>query len=147
MEILEYREEYKTGCLAVLKSNIGQYIAEWELEEYMQFLEKEAGIEPYFVIVNGDDVLACGGFCVTPKKVVLTWGLVKNSHHGQGIGTLLLCYRLQRIQEEFSALPIQLDTSQKTQGFSAKYGFEPTEVIPNGYMQGLDKVYIAHGNS
>lgn len=144
MEILEYSGQHKEDCVSVLRSNIGSYIAEWELQEYVEFLDGEATVEPYFIVVDKGDVVACGGFAATPEKVVLTWGLVRNDLHGQGVGKLLLHHRLRCIQERFGALPIHIETSQKTQGFFQKYGFEPVEIVKDGISQGLDKVYMVY---
>ena len=144
MNILEYRDEFRDDCLDVLKSNVGKFIAAWEVDEYEKYLKTQAHQESYFVVLDGKEVVACGGYGIVNGTAFLSWGLVRRNRHGEGIGTLLLSYRLNRISTDYSGLPLKIDTSQNTQGFYQKFGFYPTKVVNDGYDKGLDKVYMEY---
>ncbi|MEM8995016.1 MAG: GNAT family N-acetyltransferase [Acidobacteriota bacterium] len=143
MEIIDYSGEHQKDCVRVLESNLGQYFVEREIRDFVEFLEGEATVEPYFVVINdAAEVAACGGITATADKAVLTWGLVEHRLHGKGIGQLLLRHRLRSIRERYGALPVEIETSQKTQGFFEKYGFRPVRRDEDGISKGLDRVLM-----
>jgi ribosomal protein S18 acetylase RimI-like enzyme len=65
--------------------------------------------------------------------------MVKNDHHGRGVGRLLLEERLRHIHEDGRFTAVLMNTSQYTLGFFEKYGFETERVIPDGYAPGLHR--------
>lgn len=141
MEIVPYEPRFMSGCLTLFKGNQGKYFAEAEYEEFKEFLETNNS--PYYVVWDGEDVVACGGWYYKPDvSAYLTWGMVSRQLHGQGVGTLLVKHRLAAIKQAAGATqtPIQIDTSQHTQGFYGKFGFVVTEVEPNGFGEGIDRV-------
>lgn len=144
MKIIRYQENYKDECLRVFRSNIGTYFAEWESSEFEEFLDAYAIKLPYFVVVDNDEVVACGGYYQKDGLAGLSWGMVERRHHGESIGKALLLHRLTCIEEEYGNITVEIDTSQLTQGFFEKYGFIPTKVEKDGYKPGLDKVYMTY---
>lgn len=130
--------------MGILKSNVGKYIAEWEIDEYEKYLHGQVHHEPYFVVIDHGEIVACGGYGVENNVAILSWGLVKRNRHRTGIGTTLLKYRLKSLFERNNGIPLRIDTSQHTQGFYQKFGFHPIEVVKDGYEKGMDKVYMEY---
>ncbi|MGC4005213.1 MAG: hypothetical protein QM811_19675 [Pirellulales bacterium] len=54
----------------------------------------------------------------------------------------LLRWRLARIRQIAHARCVLLDTSQHTAPFFARFGFETTRTIADGYEPGLDKIFM-----
>jgi len=144
MKFVRYRAEHKQDCLNVFKSNMGRFFNANELENYESYLNRHARSLPYFVVIQNDEVVACGGYAVARGMATLSWGMVALQHHGKAIGNLLLLFRLKALQKDYGDIPLTIDTSQKTRSFFEKYGFEPTAIETNGYGGGLDKIIMEY---
>lgn len=142
MKIEPYSSLHRAGCLAVFDSNIDLYFADYERDEFVYFLDHETDALPYFVILDGSVVVACGGYCRKAESVSLTWGMVTRTLHGQGLGTRLTTYRLDRIATEYAGVPLTIETSQHSMGFYARAGLTVVEHIKDGYEPGLDRVLM-----
>ena len=94
------------------------------------------------VVIDKDEVVACGGYDREDNIATLSWGMVECSRHGESIGKYLLLHRLNGIRKDYGSITVKIYTSQHTQGFYQKYSFVPTSVEKNGYKEGLDKVYM-----
>ena len=79
---------------------------------------------------QNDEIVACGGHGYHGKKqaVVLCWGMVHADFHKQRLGEFLLIERLKQIYKDFGETLVQIDTSQHSQGFFERYGFQVKEV-------------------
>ncbi len=75
--------------------------------------------EQYYVVLKQHQVVGCGGYYIEPdhSKAVLTWGLLHNTFHKQGLGKAFALYRLKAIQSICPTCMIALDTSQHTYSF------------------------------
>lgn len=144
MIIESYNKAHFSQCVAIFDSNLGKYFAECERKYFTDFLEYHACRLPYFVVLVNDEVVACGGYELEGGCVTLSWGMVKRELHGQGFGSELVEYRLNRISREYSELPVKIDTSQHTQAFYEKQGFAIHKTIKDGYKEGLDKVCMKY---
>ncbi|MEM1181698.1 MAG: GNAT family N-acetyltransferase, partial [Acidobacteriota bacterium] len=134
----------KEHCIDILKSNVGTYMVAPEIDDYAGFLDGEAREEPYFVIFDGERAVACGGLAATADRVILTWGMVRHSLHGRGVGELLLEHRLRCAADKYGSMPVHIDTSQKTEGFYKKYGFETVKRVKDGHFPGIDQVLMVY---
>ncbi len=139
MEIHPYSEEFFDQCIAIFLSNQDRYFADYELDEYTVFLQRVAHTESYFVGIEQQRVIACGGFEEWDDEMVLTWGMVERQHHGHGYGKILTTYRIQAIQSRFPERTIKIETSQFSHGFYEKQGFTIQSIEKDGFEPGLDK--------
>lgn len=130
----------REACMAVFMSNTPQYFAVEEAPDFQSFLERRPC--PYFVVLQNEQVVACGGYGVDPAKntIVLAWGMVHADLHKQNIGSFMLVERLKAIHQEHGESVIQIDTSQYSKGFFARHGFQETGFTENYYAPGLHRV-------
>jgi predicted GNAT family N-acyltransferase len=139
-----YHPKHKEACLVVFKSNMPKYFLLEELTDYDQWLDEKASNGRYFVCLQENQVVACGGYFYDEdrEKAGLSWGMVNAELHGTGIGTQLTTYRVQKMKEAFPDSTYMIDTSQHTAPFYERMGFVTQEVTPNGYGEGMDKYYM-----
>lgn len=137
--IREYESEDKKACLSIFDSNVPDYFVDNERQEYLEWLD-ETDRAPYYVLSLGNEIVAAGGIYVDNEKNVagLAWGMVDNSKHKQGLGRLLTVHRLQLMDQLYPDLDQHLETSQLTEAFYKKFGFETIERVPEGFGPGLD---------
>ncbi len=135
-----YTPADETDCLALFDSNTPKYFGSAERPDFENFLKRLPC--PFFVVESEGLVIACGGYCAEQKteKIVLAWGMVRSDLHRQGIGTFLLQERLKAIFRENPSAQIIIDTSQHSQSFFARFGFQQTGFTPNYYAPGLHRV-------
>ena len=145
MKISKYKESDFEGCMNVFDSNMPRYFAEWERDDYATYLLNHASKEPYFVCKSDDRVIGCGGYFIDGDCADLSWGMVLNNSHGQGIGTALMKHRLEHLRQRTDKMHVRIDTSQHTQGFYEQLGFKVVRTITNGYTEGLHKVFMEYG--
>lgn len=122
-----YREDDRAACVALFESNVPEYFAEVELEDFLETLQY---IDRYWVIEQaGEGIVACGGYAGVPDEpgvAALCWGMVRRDLHRRGLGDFLAGERLRRIDadEDFNAVVIE--TTRFSCGFYARYGFVVT---------------------
>ena len=66
--------------------------------------------------------------------------MVHAEFHKQRLGEFMLIERLRQIFTDFSETVVQIDTSQHSQGFFERYGFQVKEVTENYFAMGLHRV-------
>lgn len=148
MTIREYIATDKNYCLAAFESNMPRYFFPNELEDFRQFLdiqvtsgynENETG--RYYVVERDGRVIGCGGFVLnhTAKDARMTWGLIHNDAHHQGLGKELLLWRIKEIRALSEHCTIALDTTQYTAAFFEKMGFKTIAVTENFYGPGMHR--------
>ncbi len=147
MTIRPYVAADKEKCIATFKSNMPKYFAEHELADFEEWLDEQperhtvGGTDEYFVVELDDKIIACGGYAYDKEKneARLTWGLVNNSLHKQGIGRMFVEYRVKAVKNQFPSCHIALDTTQHVYPFFEKLGFKTTQVTENFYSEGLHR--------
>lgn len=139
IEMRPYKNEDLEAVLAVFRSNIPKYFVPTEEAELREFLAAHA--EAYYVCEVDGEVVGAGGFAANSdgQTVSLCWGMVRSDHLGTGLGKKLTMFRIEKARENFGGRPIVISTSQHTQGFYEKLGFEMTRHTPDGYGPGIDK--------
>ena len=145
MVVREFSPLDAEGCLAIFESNTPTYFLPYEREDYEQFLAKLPGA---YLIVESEAgrILACGGYAQDNETTaVLTYGMVHADHHRQSLGTRLLEERLERIRREFEVMKVVVNTTQLTEGFFARFGFQTEIVTPDQYAPGLHGVRMSLG--
>ena len=135
-----YQHEDKDRCIEIFMSNTPRYFGVEETEEFRQFLETLPCA--YFVATQKNKVLACGGHGYHGKKqvIVLCWGMVHAEFHKQRLGEFMLIERLKQIYKDFGPSVVQIDTSQHSQGFFERYGFQVKEITENYFAASLHRV-------
>jgi len=142
-----YQLSLLSDCLTIFDANCPEYFDSSEREEFNEWLEKND--HPYWVVEYDDSILACGGIYLSElydpeldleKQSGMAWGMVLPEFHGKKIGTQLTHFRLKYLHDQHPTYPIVCRTSQKTVGFYEKMGFKTTNLEPNGYDLGLDKI-------
>lgn len=150
MKIRPYAPADHAACLAIFAGNLPRYFAPAELPDFARWLDaQDAGrlaypeslAEPYFVVEEAGQVVACCGLGILPGRPWLTmaWGMVRSDLHRQGIGRALLQHRLQLAATRYPSYMVALDTSQHTYPFFEKLGFQIMKITPDGYGPGLDR--------
>jgi len=136
-----YRAEDREACLALFDGNTPRFFDASEREGFADYLEETAFGHAYQVIERDGRVVACGGHAVEPDKisVALCWGMVDNGLHRQGVGRALTEARIAAARDTPGIRRVILNTSQHTQGFYARFGFETMKVTPDGYAPGIDR--------
>jgi len=148
MKVRKYEARDEKDCLRIFDSNIDPFFDPEEKQQFLTCLRDPAEMEHYYVIEDTDaGVVACGGFVQTSiGDVVLSWGMVERELHRKGVGRMLLEHRLKLIDRLFPGAKIRTDTSQYTEGFFKRYGFETQKVEPNAFGAGIDKVRMLREN-
>jgi N-acetylglutamate synthase-like GNAT family acetyltransferase len=139
VNIRAYRVHDRDACLQILEGNTPEFFVPNDRDELANFLDNLPG--PYYIVEQTGEVIACGGWAMDDEQIgVLTWGMVRRELHRQGIGRVLLHFRLNAIREDGRAKIVRIRTVQLVQGFYEREGFKVIDVVPNGYGEGLDRV-------
>ena len=141
MHIRAYTEVDEGACVALLRSNVPEYFEAADEEPFRAFLRRLPG--PYFVLEIDGRIAAAGGIASEIDRTVATlcWGIVDAGMHRAGLGSALLKHRMEAfLPEHPEAERLQVNTTQKTQGFFERHGFVVVEVRKDGYGAGLDHV-------
>ncbi|GGR32429.1 GNAT family N-acetyltransferase [Deinococcus ruber] len=136
------------ACLELFDSNCPPFFDASERADYQAFLSDPADHGTYFVMEDGAEVVACGGVWhggnLAADAAGLSWGMVRGDLHGRGLGRQLVVYRLGWIRQHFPEVrEVQIDTSQHTQGYYARHGFQVVSRRPDGFAPGLDEIKMA----
>jgi hypothetical protein len=127
--------------LRLFDSNVPGFFAAVEKADYAAFLDDLPG--PYFVLESADgEALGCGGYAAEddPAVAALCWGMVRGDLHGLRLGELLLRTRLDLIAADPAFRSVDIETTQHSYGFFARYGFVETKRVPDGFAPGMDWV-------
>jgi predicted GNAT family N-acyltransferase len=130
------------ACLAVLGSNVPCDATQPELAEFRSFLATIDRTNCRYVVGECDgDLVACGGLACNATTGVATccWGLVASALHRRGVGTRLLLARLAWIVDDARFTRVELNTTQHTCAFFARFGFERLSGTNDGCAQGLHR--------
>jgi GNAT superfamily N-acetyltransferase len=138
VQLRAYAPADLAACLALFDSNVPEAFAPHERPEFEEWLR--AVPADYLVAEQGGRIVACGGWYAGGEEARLCWGLVARGLHGRGVGRALLAARLQALRGTPGVRTVSITTSQRSEGFFVKHGFEVTEREVNGLAPGLDRV-------
>ena len=130
----------RAACLRAFDSNTPRYFLPEERIQFERFLDQLPG--PYFVVVEGDDLTACGGYATGRVKgeADICWTIVRRDRHARSIGSILLTTIVSEILGLENVHAVRLETSQHTRAFFERLGFRAVDVVLNGFGPGLDRV-------
>jgi N-acetylglutamate synthase-like GNAT family acetyltransferase len=142
--IRKYNSSDRNNCIAAFQSNVPLFFADYELQEFENFLTKIEQQEistHFFVIIAHENVVGCGGFGDKNNtgNFSMAWGLIHNDFHKKGLGKKLLLYRVEQLKLLKLENPILLDTTQHSYGFFEKFGFETIKITNDYYKSGLHR--------
>ena len=124
----EYASEDRAACLTLFNSNVPEYFAAAERDQYASFLQ---ALPCRYLVISSPAVgiVAAGGYYVTenPEIGALAWGLVARAWHGRGVGTRLLEMRLTHLRERGVKIA-RIRTSPHSRGFFERAGFRLLQV-------------------
>ena len=135
-----YEISNRADCLRAFDSNTPDYFLPGERIQFESFLDQLPG--PYFVIVEDDDLVACGGYAIgrVNGEADVCWTIVRRDHHGRGVGNFLMTTIAAEIRRLENIFVVRLETSHHTRPFFERWGFAAVEVVLNGFGPGLDRV-------
>ena len=137
-----FRPDDLAACLAVFDSNLPRFFAVEERDEFKAFLQNRTPTDdPYLVLQQESRIVACGGLSLEREKrqASLSWGMVDQNLHGQGLGRELTQARINLAKGMVGIDRLTLATSQHTRGFYERFGFVIQRLTPNGFGLGLDR--------
>ena len=136
-----YTAQDEGACLGIFDSNCPRFLDPSERDEFCDYIRYNADRANYLVGELDGKVIACGGIFIDTQNAAgfFAWGLVRSSHHRQGIGSKLTQRRME-MARELGIKALHLDTSQHTQGYYEKLGFVATDTTPDGYGVGLHRI-------
>jgi len=142
--IRAYTRKDRSACLAAFKSNVPTDFTVEEIkqfEDWLDHLEKKEEADYYYVALEHNKVIGCGGFSYDDQKggITLTWGLIDKTYHKMGYGKKLLEYRIARIKEYYPKEKVLLDTTQHAFCFFEKFGFQIVKITDDYYAPGIDR--------
>lgn len=139
--IRAYDAPDRDGCLRVFDGNVPDFFVASERQDFASFLERKGPDRWYQVIERRGRIVACGGHVVESDGVTasLAWGMVDRALHRSGLGSKLTEARLRAARSFPGVTKVRLDTSQHTQAFYARFGFQVEAVHKDGYAPGLDR--------
>jgi predicted GNAT family N-acyltransferase len=138
-----YTHADRAACLEIFDGNTPPFFDPSERPDFVNFLERQPC--PFFVLEQGGLVVACGGYGTQENgNIVLAWGMVCRDLHKNGLGSLLLVKRLERILEEDPQARIVIDTSQHTCAFFERFGFKITGQQDNYYGPNLHRIDMVY---
>lgn len=154
MNVRPYHIEDKEACMKIFDSNCPKFFDFSERALFEKWLDhqgdngieykspayKNTSYDAYSVAINDQgEILGCAGFYISAEmpEARMAWGMVHAAHHREGIGSLLLKYRINLVEQQWPQLDITLGTSQHTCPYYEKMGFHLLQVFENGYGQGL----------
>lgn len=137
MKIRQYESEDLDAVISLFRSNLIKYFVEAEEAELREFLAEYT--HDYYVVEIIDEIVASGGIALNKDATIsLCWAMVRNDLIGSGLGKQLTLFRMEKGREKWGDLPFFTSTSQHTEGFYKKLGFETFEHTPNGFGPGID---------
>lgn len=145
MELLPYTTCDADRARRLFRARAGTYFDPAEAEDFEETLEfiRDPGDAPeqsrFWSGWLGDEMMAFGGVEWIDDAGYLCWGMVHPEFAGRGYGRQLLLFRLNLLRDA-AVKSVFSDTSQLTEGFFARHGFECYFRRPQHFGPSLDLV-------
>lgn len=138
MNIRKYTQQDQPAVLELFDANCPRYFAPEERNDLENYLESE--LEDYFVVEMEGELVACGGINLQKEqsKGVLSWDMIHPDYQKRGIGKALVMFRIRHLEEVYQVENIGVRTSQFTDRFYAKCGFELKNIVKDYWAEGYD---------
>jgi N-acetylglutamate synthase and related acetyltransferases len=136
--IREFTYPDKEAIISIFRLNTPQYFSPIEETDLIHYLENE--IEEYYVLEVGGKVIGGGGINIAEDKITgkISWDLLHPLYQGQGFGTFLLKYRIERLSKLKEIQKITVRTSQLVYRFYEKSDFKLVETVKDYWAEGFD---------
>ena len=136
MILVPYTISNYNQVLKIFESNIPDFFHPSEKKEFSDFLM--ATTIEFYILINNDQIIGAGGIGLNSDETVsLCWGMIHKSHHNNKYGKFLLQERIRLIQKKFPGKKIVSNTSQITEGFFRKFGFNTVQSEDNYWAPGI----------
>lgn len=141
MTIRPYQATDLDACMALFDSNMPPYFLLEERQPFMDWLAANASDGRYYVLEQNGQLLGCGGWYwdTERQQMGLSWGMIHQDWHSQGLGTQLTLHRLRAGWAAYPKEPFVLCTSQHTAPFYERLGFQTQTITPNGFGEGMHR--------
>lgn len=135
--IRDYKSHDRASVLNLLRLNTPKYFAPQEEADFIHYLENE--LEYYFVIEIDGRIIACGGFNFSGNPAIgkISWDILHPDFQGKSYGTLLLNYRIERLNQFSEIEKITVRTSQLAYRFYEKNGFIIVDIVQDYWAEGF----------
>ena len=136
--IRAYHSKDKPILLELIQLNTPAYFSESEWADFSNYLDHERA--DYFVILAEQQIVGCGGINYEEEGTlgILSWDMIHPNLHGKGLGRSLVEHRLQLLRSQPPIIKVKVRTSQFTNQFYAKFGFELQKVVKDYWAPGYD---------
>lgn len=136
--IRNYSKNDFKSVLTLFQLNTPKYFAKEEENDLIYYLTNE--LEEYFVIEYQNSIVGCGGinFKGHSGEAYISWDMIHPGHHGVGLGSKLLQYRLNKLKALSSINTVVVRTSQHTYLFYQKNGFVLREIVKDYWAPEFD---------
>jgi ribosomal protein S18 acetylase RimI-like enzyme len=135
--IRQYKNNDQEAVLNLLRLNTARYFSPEEESDLLYYLENE--IEQYFVLEINRQIVGSGGFNFTDNQTtgIISWDIVHPDFQGRSLGSTLLKYRLERLQQMKTIQKIIVRTSQLVYLFYEKGGFQLMKIEEDYWAKGF----------
>ncbi|WP_330441566.1 GNAT family N-acetyltransferase [Flavobacterium sp. C4GT6] len=138
VNIREYTPADKPYLIALLRLNTPHYFSPEEEQDLIHYLDNS--IYKYYVLTKNENIVGAGGINLSDDLTtgILSWDFFHPDYHGQGLGSSLTLFRIQKIKEMSTVTAVRVRTSQLTYKFYGKFGFKIREISKDYWAKGLD---------
>ena len=147
INIRPYTPSDKEQLIALLRLNTPAYFDTTEEAGFITYLDNE--LEDYFVVEEGNSIIGSGGINYEDnhQTAIISWDIIHPKHQGKGIGKKLITHRINKIKENLKTNLIVVRTSQLTDKFYEKMGFDLEFVKKDYWAKGFDLYQMTHNLS
>lgn len=140
--IRKYTPADKEQLLQLIRLNTPAYFGPSEEEDFIYYLDNE--LEDYYVLEQDGGIVGCGGINYKPAEqtAVISWDMFHPGMQGRGLGRKLVQHRIEHVKADPSYTRMIVRTSQHTDKFYAKMGFQLKEVVNDYWAPGFDLYYM-----
>jgi N-acetylglutamate synthase-like GNAT family acetyltransferase len=140
MHSRSYRESDRDDCLACFDSNSPTHIPTQQRTAFEAFLDHHP--DGYFVVLEGHELIGCGGIDVHDGIAELVWIVVHAEWQTQGAGSLLMTACITDTLSRLECNAVTLTCSQHARAYFERWGLRAIDSEPNGIAPGIDRVQM-----
>lgn len=136
--IKKYINAYKPDILGLFRMNTPEFFDVSEENNFADYLENQ--IEDYFVVEENNKIIGAGGinYFYHEKTARISWDIIHPDFQKKGVGSELTLFRLTKIRKNSRIKFVIVRTSQHSNKFYKKMGFEVDSIVPDFWAKGFD---------